>query len=78
MQITKPGTYRTRNGRTVIINEVNLDSKFTFPVKGHVLIPSKTSNRIKREWSIWQRDGHHTGCSIEHSWDIVGEANGHS
>lgn len=77
MNITSAGTYLTRNGRTVIINEVNLDSEFTFPVKGHVMIPSKTSNRIKREWTIWQRNGCHVAIG-EHNWDIVGEANGNS
>lgn len=76
MQITKPGTYVTRNNRTVVISEVNLDSTFTFPVKGHVLIPSKTSSRIKREWTIWQRNGRHLGAE-EHKWDIIGDANGH-
>lgn len=77
MQITKSGTYFTRNGRTVIIDEVNLTSEYTFPVKGHVLIPSKTSNRVKREWTTWQRNGRHIGFA-DHKWDIIGDANGNS
>lgn len=78
MNITRTGTYLTRNGRTVIISEVNLDSEYTFPVKGHVLIPSKTSNRMKREWTIWQRNGRYVGDFQEHKWDIIGDENGNS
>lgn len=71
MQITHPGNYQTRNGRTVQISEVNVSSVFTFPVKGHVLIPSKTSNRVKRNWTIWKLNGKHMGEFQEHQWDIV-------
>lgn len=70
MLITSTGTYLTRNGRTVIISEVNIDSEYSYPVKGHVLIPSKTSNRVRREWTIWKRDGRYVGFE-DHKWDIV-------
>lgn len=71
MQITKPGKYKTRNGRVVEISEVNIVSPFTYPVKGHVLVPSKTSNRVKRNWTIWKLNGKHIGELVEHQWDIV-------
>lgn len=71
MNITSTGTYLTRNGRVVEIVEVNLDSEYSYPIKGHVLIPSKTSNRIKRYWTIWQRNGCYIGDFKENKWDIV-------
>ena len=71
MNITSTGTYLTRNGRVVEIVEVNLGSEYSYPVKGLVLIPSKTSNRIKREWAIWQRNGRYVGHFKDHKWDIV-------
>ena len=71
MNITSTGTYLTRNGRVVEIVEVNLGSEYSYPVKCLVLIPSKTSNRIKRYWTIWQRNGCYIGDFKENQWDIV-------
>lgn len=71
MQITKPGKYKTRNGRVVEISEVNIVSPFTYPVKGDVLVPNKTGSRVKRNWSIWRLDGRHVGDMVDHQWDIV-------
>lgn len=71
MQIAKPGKYKTRNGRIVEISDVDIGSPFTYPVKGHVLVPNKTGSRVKRNWSIWRLDGRHVGDMVEHQWDIV-------
>ena len=73
MNITSPGIYTARNGRQVIISEVNCASPFTFPVKGHVLIPNSRTGRIKREWTIWKLDGQHQAVG-QHNWDIVAQA----
>lgn len=71
MQITKPGKYKTRNGRIVEISDVDIGSQFTYPVKGHVLVPNKTGSRVKRNWTIWRLDGRHVGDIVDHQWDIV-------
>lgn len=71
MQITNTGNYQTRNGRTVQISEVNVSSVFTYPVKGHVLVPNKTGSRIKRNWTIWKLNGRHIGDVVDNPWDIV-------
>lgn len=67
--ITEPGTYRTRNGREVVIFDIRDSS--TFRAKGHLYIPNKVKGRkAKVEYTIWKTNGRFMAVG-EHQNDIV-------
>lgn len=70
MEIIKPGDYITRAGHRVTISEVNLDSKYSFPVKGYIW--HKVKGKLKpSEYQIWKRNGQNVAVG-ENPKDIVG------
>jgi len=72
--IDAPGEYRARNGRLIIIHEVqnhkdNLEIT-KFNCKGHTLIPKKDGKGFLRMYDIWHESGAWCGV-FPSSTDIV-------
>jgi len=73
--VDKPGTYITRNGKTVIVHEIkpskHKDKSITeFLVKGSLII--RKNNRVRYHYDIWHVSGRFEAV-IPCDMDIIGK-----
>lgn len=67
--ITGVGTYKARNGLTVVIDEIGDPARSTFNCKGNYY--TKQGKRLVSHWNIWHPSGHFEAVSRNHPLDVV-------